>query len=60
MAPLVAMIPDLKNWSVSEKRDLADIIRAKGGLKERRFILLANRHEKFRRAVEKLSRRKPT
>jgi hypothetical protein len=59
MAPLVAMIPDLKSWTGSEKRDLAGIIRAKGGPKERRFVLLVNGHGKFRAAIAKLAARPP-
>jgi hypothetical protein len=57
MAPLVASIPDLSRWTSAEKKALAEIIRAKGGLRERKFVLLCNRHEKFKAAVEELAKR---
>jgi hypothetical protein len=57
MAPLVASIPDLSRWTRAEKMGVADIIRAKGGLRERKFVLLCNKHQEFKAAVEKLARR---
>lgn len=59
LAPLVAMIHDLKKWRPAEKRDLVAIIRAKGGPKERKFVLLVNQHEKFRQAVSRLAAQAP-
>jgi len=55
LAPLIACIPDLKNWTVKEKTDLARIIRAKGAVKEREFVLRCNKHKRFKTAIEKLA-----
>jgi len=55
LAPLVACIPDLKSWSAKEKADLARIIRAKGAVKEREFVLRCNKHPRFKKAIEKLA-----
>ena len=45
---LVAPIADLADWSTAEKRALIALLRAKGGRYERRFPLLATRHERLR------------
>lgn len=55
LAPLIACIPDLKRWSRKEKADLAKIIRAKGSISERNFVLFCNRHPKFKDAIHKLA-----
>ncbi len=53
-APVLALIPDLNDWSKEEKQALVEIIRAKAGVDERRYLRLMQRHERFRRAVLKL------
>ncbi|MCB2229633.1 hypothetical protein KQH82_02880 [bacterium] len=57
MAPLVAMIPDLRSWTSEERKQLGQIVRAKGGKHERRFVLLCNRHPRFKDAVRRLAAR---
>ena len=51
-APLLAGVKDLSKWTAQEKRQLVNIIRAKGGRQERDFILLSQQHPKLRRALE--------
>jgi hypothetical protein len=55
LAPMIACIPDLNQWSSGDKAELARIIRAKGSACERQFVLLTNRHPRFRTALEKLA-----
>jgi hypothetical protein len=55
MAPLIVNIPDLPDWSSSEKNALIKVIRSKGAARERRFVLLLNRHQRFRKALESLA-----
>lgn len=54
LAPLLSAISDLRHWSRAEKRELVEIIRAKGGPHERQFVLACNRHPRFRAALERL------
>jgi hypothetical protein len=55
MAPLLANIEGLKNWSTAEKNGLVKIVQAKGARRERRFVLLSCRHRKFQSAVRELA-----
>jgi len=55
LAPLIACIPGLSRWSPKEKADLAKIIRAKGSINERNFVLLCNKHPKFRAAIHEMA-----
>ena len=59
-APLVRVLPDVKEWSATDRRALGRVIRAKGGRRESDFVRLFDRHEKLRRAVFDLSRQEPT
>jgi hypothetical protein len=55
MSPLIANIPGLATWSRSEKEGLIRVIRSKGGLRERSFVLYSNRHCKFKAALEQMA-----
>jgi hypothetical protein len=55
-SPLVLIIPGLKNWSTKERRELARVVRAKGGRQESEFVRLFDAHKKLRRAVVRLTR----
>lgn len=55
LAPLILSIPDLRRWTESEKSDMADVIRAKGSVRERGYVHLSNRHPRFQRALEKMA-----
>ena len=59
MAPLLACLPDLGQWSARDKLLLARIVRAKGSSHERGYALLASRHHRFRTAVEQLATETP-
>jgi hypothetical protein len=55
MAPLVLSIPGLRRWSTPDKKQLVDLIRAKGKPHERTFVRFCNTHPRFRKAVEKMA-----
>jgi hypothetical protein len=46
-APLIALIPDLENWSQKAKIKLAEIIKAKGGPKEIEYAKKLQKHQKL-------------
>lgn len=54
-APLVCLLPGVRRWSEKERRDLARVIRAKGGPHESDFVLRFDRHPKLGCAVRKLA-----
>jgi hypothetical protein len=54
--PLVAILPGVERWSAAERRDLARVIRAKGGLYESEYVRLFDGHRRLRRAVAELAR----
>jgi len=56
-APLVMILPGVYDWSRSEKRDLAGVIKAKGGRRESDFTLKFDPHTKLRRSLLKLGDR---
>jgi hypothetical protein len=56
--PLVAVLPGIANWSDDERRALADVIRAKGGVRESEFVRQFDAHTPLRRALIALSRGK--
>lgn len=53
---LMAMIPDLGNWSAKEKRALVSLMRAKGGVRELEFAEQLQRHARLRSALTTLAR----
>jgi hypothetical protein len=50
-APLVLLLPGLERWSADERRALAEVVRAKGGLRESEFVRRFDGHAKLRRAL---------
>jgi hypothetical protein len=54
--PLVLALPAVPSWPAGERRALAEIVRAKWGGTESDFVLLSNRHARFRRALLALAR----
>jgi hypothetical protein len=54
-SPLVLILPGIKNWTSGEKRELARVVRAKGGRRESEFVRLFDEHRKLRRAIIKLA-----
>jgi hypothetical protein len=51
LALVLALIPDLPQWTESEKSQVTRIIRAKTGVDESRFARLLQGHEKLRREI---------
>jgi hypothetical protein len=54
LSPLVALIPDLTRWPAADRRQLVQVLRAKGGSSEARYVRLLDGHERLRRSLEAL------
>ncbi len=54
LALVLALIPDLAEWTDTEKRDVVQIIRAKMSADESRYLRLLQRHAKLRDAIRKI------
>jgi hypothetical protein len=57
-ALVLALIPDLANWTNAEKRQVVQVIRAKAGTDESRYARLLQAHQKLRAAVIRLGEAK--
>ncbi|MFH2056418.1 MAG: hypothetical protein ABIJ61_10700, partial [bacterium] len=55
LAPLLVNIAGLASWSKRDRVGLAQIIRAKGGRQEKKFVELGNRHRRLHDALAKLA-----
>lgn len=55
-SPLVLALDGIEDWSQAEKRKLVEIIRAKGGERESRFVELFDRHGRLQKAIADLSK----
>jgi hypothetical protein len=53
-ALVLALVPDLVDWTPEEKKDVVRIIRAKMGPEESRYLRLMQRHRKLREAIVRL------
>ncbi|MBD0369210.1 MAG: hypothetical protein ICV60_00030 [Pyrinomonadaceae bacterium] len=53
-ALVLSLIPDLSRWSEDEKRALVDILRAKAGAQETRYLRLLLNHSRLRAWIIKL------
>ncbi|HLE63225.1 MAG TPA: hypothetical protein VI750_08805, partial [Pyrinomonadaceae bacterium] len=51
---VLALIPDLDDWSKPDKESLEGIIRAKAGADEAKYLNAMQRHSKLRDALIKL------
>jgi hypothetical protein len=51
---IAALIPDLASWSPAEKKALLEIIRAKSGSDEMRYLHLVQAHQRLREALLRL------
>lgn len=56
-ALVLDLIPDLARWSASERRGVVEVIRAKSGPSERRYLRLLRGHARLRRALIRLGTR---
>jgi hypothetical protein len=54
LALVLALIPDLAQWSEAEKRRVVQIVRAKAGSDESRYAHLLQNHAKLRAAIIRL------
>jgi hypothetical protein len=54
LALVLAQIPDLARWHEDEKQAAANIVRAKAGLDESRYLRLLQRHARLRDEIIKL------
>ncbi len=53
-ALVLAMVPDLGSWTSAEKQTLMQIVRAKAGADEMKFLHLTQNHARLREALLKL------
>src|SRR5882762_6544574 len=53
-APTLSLIPELQSWSVREKQSLLEVIRARSGRDEMRYLHLTQGHDKLRAAFLKM------
>jgi len=51
---LIALIPDLARWPAGDRRRLVQVLRAKGGPSEARYVRLLDGHHRLRRSLEAL------
>lgn len=51
LSPVIAAIADVKDWPQKDRAALADVIRAKGGVREQGYVTLFDTHKRLRRAV---------
>jgi hypothetical protein len=57
LAPLVMALPEAASWSQPDRQALAQVILAKGGLRESDFVHAFDRHKPLRKALLSLARR---
>jgi hypothetical protein len=57
LALVLAMIPDLSRWSKEEKSAIKQIVRAKSGPDELRYVKLLQRHQKLRDSLRTIGSR---
>jgi hypothetical protein len=53
-AIVLSLVPKLRSWTAADKTSLAEIIRAKSGRDEMRYLRLLQRHSKLRAAMLRL------
>ena len=55
IAVVAALIPDLDRWPPADRRRLVEVMRAKGGASEARYVRLLDGHARLRRSLEALA-----
>jgi len=53
-ALVLGLVPDLPRWKRDEKQALVEVVRAKAGPRESRYLHLLQRHARLRAAVIRL------
>jgi len=56
-APLVLVLPGVERWTSAQRRELRDVIRAKGGVRESDYVRRFDRHRRLRAASARAYRR---
>jgi hypothetical protein len=51
LSPVIAAIADVQEWPQADRAALVDVIRAKGGVREKDYVTLFDAHKRLRRAV---------
>ncbi len=51
LSPVIAAIADVRDWPKADRAALVDVIRAKGGVREKDYVTLFDAHKRLRRAV---------
>jgi hypothetical protein len=54
-APLILILPGVQRWPRADKRELVNIVRAKGGRQESQYALRFDRHRRLRQAIRRLA-----
>jgi hypothetical protein len=54
LALVLALIPDLARWPAADRRRLVQVIKAKGGASEARYVKLLATHHRLRRSLDAL------
>ena len=57
LALILALIPDLSEWSADEKRDVVRIIHARAGADESRYLRLLQKHSRLRGEIIRIGSR---
>ena len=58
-ATLVGLIPDLERWPAHDRERLRDVMRAKGGVSEARYLARLDAHRRLRESLQALVRDGP-
>jgi hypothetical protein len=58
-AALVLALPGVSRWSAADRRELARVIRLKGGRRESEYAMATRRHRRLWPALRELARREP-
>jgi len=59
-SPVIMALKGIESWSPPQKRALVDVVRAKGGQRESRFVELFDGHRRLQKAIVKLSEAEET
>jgi hypothetical protein len=51
LSPVIAAIAKVKDWPQADRAALVDVIRAKGGIREKDYVTLFDAHKRLRQAV---------
>jgi hypothetical protein len=54
-SPLIMALKGVEMWSPAQKRALAEVVRAKGGQRESRFVEIFDRHRRLQHAIIRLA-----